>query len=88
MHTSVKRNGDILEVELANTSDVVAFFVRMAVKDADGEMAVPVFWSDNRISLKPGETGIFTCDISGCPSDAAVLEVSGWNVPAKTVSLQ
>ena len=88
VQTSVKRNGDILEVELANTSDVVAFFVRMAVKDADGEMAVPVFWSDNRISLKPGETGIFTCDISGCPSDAAVLEVSGWNVPAKTVSLQ
>ena len=88
VEVSVARKENTVEVTLSNRSGVVAFFVRMALKDALGEIAVPVFWSDNRISLEPGETRTYTCDISGSSEAVSVLEVSGWNVPVTSVSLK
>lgn len=85
---SANQKGATLEVTLSNKSDVVAFFVRMAVKNGANELVVPVFWSDNRISLKPGESRIYTCDMSHSAEDASTLEVSGWNVPVISIPLQ
>ena len=70
---------DILEVTLENRSSVVAFFVDLKLKDAAGEMIVPAFWSDNFVSLAPGETRVLTCRASSLPSGASVT-VAGWNV--------
>ncbi len=78
----VRKGGDGIEVKVRNASDVVAFFVRMALKDSDGELVVPAFWNDNMFSLKPGETRTFTCKASG-----ASLEVSGWNVDESVLPL-
>lgn len=78
---SVKKTAGGLAVELKNNSDVVAFFVRMALKDASGELVTPAFWSDNFVSLMPGETKTYSCAASGAEGNC--LEISGWNV-AKT----
>lgn len=81
LKSSVKVKGETIEVELTNNSDVVAFFTRMAVKDAEGELVTPVYWSDNFVSLKPGETRTYTCCLADAGSEAVKIEISGWNVP-------
>ena len=59
----------------------MAFFVRMALKNAEGELVTPVFWDDNFVSLKPGETRTYTCRMEGQEAEGLNVEVSGWNVP-------
>lgn len=79
--TAVKKSGDGFRLTVTNESDIVAFFVRMALKNADGELVTPVFWDDNFVSLKPGETRTYTCRIEGHAAEGLNVEVSGWNVP-------
>lgn len=82
---SLKKTAAGFEVTLKNKADIVAFFVRMALKDADGEYVVPAFWSDNLVTLAPGQTLTFSCSAEEIPSEAAV-EVEGWNVSKQTLS--
>ena len=68
-------------VTLTNPGKSLAFFVRLQVVGADGEEALPVSWSDNYVTLLPGETRMLEAtygarDIHGAPH----LVVSGWNV--------
>ena len=49
--------GQAIFVSLANPTDKLAFFIELAVVGAEsGRMAAPILWSDNYISLAPGET--------------------------------
>ena len=75
---SVKGN----KVTLENKSDVVAFFVRMDLKDASGEI-VPGFWSDNLVTLQPHQTLTFTCS----REDSKTLTISGWNVTEQKIDI-
>lgn len=59
--TSTKAVEGGIEVSLENSSDVVAFFIRTSLKDADGELVTPAFWSDNFVSLRPGEKRVLRC---------------------------
>ncbi len=69
-------------VTLENTSDQIAFFIELAIKDKDGNTVLPVFWDDNYISLLPGEKRT----ISGYITDATLtegdvkVELNGWNL--------
>ena len=65
-----------LEVKLTNNSEAVAFFLRLSAKDMQGNMITPAYWSDNFISLKPGETRTVTCRVRG----EAQIEIEGWNL--------
>ncbi len=52
-----KDNKEFFEVTLHNKSDMIAFFVNAALIDKKtGETILPVFWSDNYVSLLPHET--------------------------------
>ncbi len=52
------------EVTLKNMSDKIAFFVYAAINDSNtGETILPVIWSDNYVSLLPGETKTLTSSI-------------------------
>lgn len=65
-----------LTLTLSNASDCVAFFIRLAAKDAAGNLIVPAFWSDNYVSIPPrGEIQV-TCDLSEEPQ---TLTLNGWN---------
>jgi exo-1,4-beta-D-glucosaminidase len=73
-------------VTLTNTGKTIAFFVRMQVVGSNGDEALPVFWTDNYVSLLPGEARSFTAryaprDLHGAPH----VVVSGWNVPRAEV---
>ena len=73
------------EVTLTNDSPVVAFFVRMALKDAKGEYVVPAMWNDNLVSLAPGQSLTYRCSAE-IPA-GATLTVDGWNVAESTMGL-
>lgn len=51
------------ELTLSNPSPTVAFFQRLLVKDADGMLVCPAYWSDNYVTLAPGETRTITCTL-------------------------
>ena len=73
-------------VTLENKSDVVAFFVRMDIKYGDGEI-YPALWSDNLVTLQPGET--LTVQTGAMIIDGldAELVISGWNVAEQVIIL-
>ena len=48
-------------ITLVNNSAVISYMNILKAKDADGELVVPAFWSDNFFPLLPGQTKTVTC---------------------------
>ena len=72
----------MVEATLTNLGNQPALLVKIAVLDAAGQRVLPAYWSDNYVSLLPGETRVVTIR---APLSAAVPEqigVRGWNVEA------
>ena len=90
--TSIKAkpagNGKI-EVVISNPANgTVAFFNRISLVNATTKKRIlPVFYSDNYVSVLPGQHKIITLDYT--PSNTKVLvSVSGWNVKEQFVEIQ
>jgi exo-1,4-beta-D-glucosaminidase len=81
--------GGEVTVRLRNPSEHLAFQVRLAVNDADGNEVLPVFWSDNYTELMPGESKIITARYPAWIKlvSGAKLEVGGWNIEPVTLDL-
>ncbi|TWP53080.1 exo-beta-D-glucosaminidase [Lentzea tibetensis] len=75
-------------VTIKNTGTSVAFFLRASVrKGSGGAEVLPVDWTDNYITLFPGETEILRgeyreADLGGA---TPVVELSGHNVAKKSI---
>ena len=73
------------KVTLTNNGDVPALMLRLKlVSGRDGEMVLPVIYSDNYFSLMPGEERVI--DIEADPMDLrgkTGLEVTGFNLDSK-----
>ena len=70
-------------VMLTNTSQALAFFIRLQITaGAKGEEVLPVEWSDNYVTLLPGETRQLTAryPVRDLRGRAPALSMSGWNV--------
>ena len=77
------------------SSGALALFQHLSIKrSAGGEPLLPILWSDNDVTLWPGESLTLTATLatSGAESStrapgsaAPVVEVSGWNVPTSSV---
>lgn len=72
-------------VTLENEATVPAFFVRLNLVDGDGNDVNPVTWSDNYITLWPGETLELT--VNGWDGTGKTVLVDGVNVEASEVAL-
>ena len=48
-------------VTLVNKSDVISYMNVLKAKDAEGNLVVPAYWSDNFFPLFPGQTKTVTC---------------------------
>lgn len=88
----MKSNQGKFTVDIANSGDVAAFFVRMKVVRAiDGKMVTPVFFDDNYIVLLPGEKKSITVDVNLLGSDdrntPLMLHLEGVNLPEQTIRL-
>ncbi len=76
-------DGYRVDVQLHNPGDRIAFFVELAIDaGTSGRLAAPVLWSDNYVSLLPGESRSVSAEI---PSHALngeepVFRYAGINV--------
>ena len=66
------------DITLTNTSDVIAYQLILKAKDAFGELLPGVLWSDNFLSLVPGEKKTVTCRVPD-GSSSVELSLDGWN---------
>jgi len=70
----------VIEATLNNPGSGPALLIKLAVLDAAGERVLPAYWSDNYVSLLPGETRVVTirAPLSAAMPDS--IGVRGWNV--------
>jgi exo-1,4-beta-D-glucosaminidase len=76
-------DGYTIEVTLSNPDDRLAFFVELAVVGKNsGRLAAPVLWSENYVSLMPGETRSIRGEIPrhALGGEQPVFRYSGINV--------
>jgi exo-1,4-beta-D-glucosaminidase len=66
----------------------MALFQHVSIKrSAGGALMLPILWSDNDVTLWPGESVTMTAHFATAGAVAPVVEVSGWNVPMRSVPL-
>jgi exo-1,4-beta-D-glucosaminidase len=89
--TMRRENGEqviTITLTVPASSKVMAFFQHLSIRQSGhAEPVVPVLWSDNDISLWPGESRTVSARISDVETAMPVVEVSGWNVPTQTVPI-
>ncbi len=84
-NTSIKRSGEdwILTTTLLNSSKTPALMVRLKVVGRDSDKRIlPVFYSDNYISLMPGEEKVITMRIKDedTGGEKPSVDISGFNL--------
>ena len=71
---------DAVTVRLTNPSHSLAFLVRARLTDAGREI-LPVIWSDNYVSLLPGESRVLRAKFGpGAGASNAQVKVDGFNI--------
>ena len=82
--------GPLVRVTLQNPSDRLAFQVHLGIRRKnDAAEILPVLWSDNYISLMPGELLEITAQFLSpdALSGETKLRVTGWNIELVTLRL-
>ena len=69
------------------SSKAVALFQHLSIKQsAGGGLVLPILWSDNDVTLWPGESITLTARFATPPgAETPIIEVSGWNAPTESV---
>ena len=68
------------------SSKAMALFQHVSIKrSAGGELMSPILWSDNDVTLWPGESLTLTAHFATPGAATPVVEVNGWNVPTISV---
>jgi exo-1,4-beta-D-glucosaminidase len=81
--------GEGVAVHLTNPTDRLAFFVQLRLIDGTGADVLPVVWSDNYVSLFPGDTRMVRADVPhGEPPQDVRVEVRGINVATVNVAAE
>jgi beta-galactosidase/beta-glucuronidase len=85
------RNGDSvrIQVELRNTGNVVSIEDKLTLLNAaDGSRILPAYYSDNYVSLLPGESRIIEIEYpANAANGRAQLTLRGWNLAQQTVEV-
>ncbi|MDR3666256.1 MAG: glycoside hydrolase family 2 TIM barrel-domain containing protein [Ignavibacteriaceae bacterium] len=79
---STRKGDENIYVTLSNNSDKIAFFIELKVVDQKtGKSFLPIYWTDNYISLLPHSTRNITGTFK-MPGEKHLprLIISGWNV--------
>jgi len=77
---------------ISNPGSETAFFIRLKIADEkSGELALPVFFSDNYITLLPGENREITMNLKLLPEndkpEDLQLSLEGWNIQPGSVKI-
>lgn len=64
----------------------VALFLHVSIRaSAHGKRVLPILWSDNDVTLWPGESLTLSAHFAAGEGNAPVAEISGWNVPPLSI---
>jgi hypothetical protein len=80
-----------VHVELRNTSAAIALQNKLTlVKSSDGSRILPAYFSDNYVSLLPGESREIDLEYPVTAADGATpqLTLRGFNLPQRTVPVE
>ncbi|NOR75775.1 MAG: glycoside hydrolase family 2 [Draconibacterium sp.] len=75
-------------LKVTNPTSTIAFFTFFDLVDAETDMPIlPVFWSDNYITLLPGEERTYNAsyDLGDSKGSKPIIQVKAWNVDNTTV---
>ena len=78
---AIERQPAAYHFTLANRGQVPSLHNKLTLLDADGARVLPAYYSDNYISLLPGESIDVRIE---APGRAAALALRGWNAVAQT----
>lgn len=67
------------EVVLTNGGSIPGLMIKLALLDETGERILPAYWSDNYVSLLPGETRTVTIQSAISGPQPKTITVGGWN---------
>ena len=84
------RADDVVKVTLSLPASAKspALFQHLSIRrSAGGELALPVLWSDNDVTLWPGESLTLTARYATKGTALPVVEVSGWNAPTRSMAV-
>jgi beta-mannosidase len=80
----------LLEVTLTNPTSHIAVMTHLQLRNQrTNERVLPVFYSDNYVSILPGESKTLTIEAPGSQlsSDQPLVVVDGWNVSVNPASM-
>jgi exo-1,4-beta-D-glucosaminidase len=91
VHATTQRDGNdevtTVTLSVPASSKAVALFQHVSIKrGAQGALALPIRWTDNDVTLWPGESIVLTARYAAQGTADPVVEVSGWNVPVQSVA--
>jgi beta-galactosidase/beta-glucuronidase len=78
-----------VDVTLANPSTVPLLNAKLTLTTSGGARVLPVYWSDNYVSLMPGERRTVTAEFDAASAGQGALHVAvrAWNGPQQTVTV-
>ena len=78
----------VATVTLTNASATPAIETKLTVMNADGTQVLPAYFSDNYVSLLPGETRTLEIRYPTAKASSASVTLRGWNVAASRVAVR
>jgi archaellum component FlaF (FlaF/FlaG flagellin family) len=86
--TASGRKKDEVQVTLRNTGRVAALENKLTLLHADGTEVLPAYYSDNYVSLLPGEQRMVTISLPASERTTGLrLELRGWNAVPVSAAL-
>jgi archaellum component FlaF (FlaF/FlaG flagellin family) len=79
--------GDVVQVTLRNVGQVAALANKLTLLHGDGTQVLPAYYSDNYVSLLPGESRSITIALPAEEHGTMRLELRGWNAAPVSVNV-
>ena len=78
----------VATVSLANTTQTPALETKLTVINADGTQVLPAYFTDNYVSLLPGDTRTVEIRYPTAKAISPSITLRGWNVAAATIAVR
>jgi Exo-beta-D-glucosaminidase Ig-fold domain/Glycosyl hydrolases family 2/Concanavalin A-like lectin/glucanases superfamily/Glycosyl hydrolases family 2, sugar binding domain/Glycosyl hydrolases family 2, TIM barrel domain len=77
-----------VQVRLKNTGSVAALATKLTLFTApEGARILPAYWSDNYVSLLPGESTVIEVEYPTASAASAKVGIRGWNIASQMVAV-
>jgi hypothetical protein len=87
-HTTRRDNETVIGVELLNKGTSPALAAKLTAVDTAGKRVLPVFYSDNYLTLLPKEPRKVEIRCAAGTAQCSQIQLRGWNVEPATVPVQ